>query len=153
MRLCAAVSAALFTAACGNGVPVRPGAPTTLPATTTYEGSWTGQTNQTKRLKFSVIGDRVTQLEFDFDATGSGSPCFVTGGFGGGGNFGTISDGAFTLRSPASVGTLTWSVTGTFGSPTTATGTMDVSVVPIPLDNPSGCSVSLRTTWSAQKQP
>jgi hypothetical protein len=137
---------------CGGSTPTGPSAPTLTAPAATYEGTWTGQTDQAQKLTFSVVGNRITSLDFNFVYSASEPLCSGAGGFGGGGVFATISDNAFSVVNPFVGGSqqFTWALTGIFTSLTSATGTLEVTFSSVAVGPGSPCSASVKTTWSAQ---
>lgn len=134
--------------ACGGNAARSPVAPTVFGV---YQGMWTGQTNQSERFGFVVAGNQVTRLDFNVSYTGIS----CSGGFGTGtiGPLASISNAEFSAAYTSPSGDLTWSIVGTFVSPTVATGTLQVTITRANSTDPaSGCSPpSVQMTWTAQK--
>jgi hypothetical protein len=106
-----------------------------------YSGSWSGTTSQGKSISFTVVPAGITQLRIEFRVSGFG--CTVSGTI----TFGyptpkPISGNTFTFSGSAI--DLSYSISGTFDSTTTASGTMNITTS-------GGCSGSANFTWSAIK--
>jgi len=138
-RVCALVLGSLLAVGCG-GSPA-------MPTDTQYQGSWAGQTVQSKTISFSVNGSAISSVAFNYAAS---APCNLEGGFVTGSTtstvLGSISKGAFSINFTG--GPTTWTLTGSFSSGTAASGTLTVN-----LNNPgsTNCSTTVQTTWTATK--
>jgi hypothetical protein len=153
-RVCNAILVAVLAIGCGAGTPATPSAPPRVPPAAPYDGRWTGQTDQAQKVTFSIAGNQITSLDFNWVSSPSNPPCDGAGGFGGGGVLGTVSDNAFTVVNPfmTSSPRPTWALSGTFTSPATAIGTLDVTFAPTAVDPGFPCPVSMKTGWSAQRE-
>ncbi|MFQ5738261.1 MAG: PPC domain-containing protein [Acidobacteriota bacterium] len=114
------------------------------------DGSWAGMTEQGKEISFEVASNGVMSLSFKGTVQGSGCTAQVE----------TVTDfsqgpkpivnNAFSFSVTAGPGAVSFSISGTFTSPTTASGqiTMTLNSLPgVPI-----CSGTTETDWSASKQ-
>jgi hypothetical protein len=152
MRLMTVTAVVVFACiSCGDD---RRPAPSPLSPTSVnvFEGTWTGTTSQSERFAFVVTGNFLSRLEF----SGSYTDGSCVGGFSAIQTFGpsvVISDSQFSASSTNPLGTVSWSVSGRFVSPTTASGTLQVTATPAtPPSVPSNCpGRNIQVTWTAQK--
>lgn len=148
----AGLAAGTYTAVITVSAPGAANTPATanvtLTLTQSYDGSWAGITAQDSTISFQVSGGGITTLTFGYRATGSG--CSVNGKLTT--TFTTpvaISNGSFSRSvsgSPTS-----YTIAGTFGSGTAASGTLNVTFSQSIPGQPS-CSASGSTTWTASRQ-
>jgi hypothetical protein len=146
------VTAVVFACtACGDDrrTAASPLSPTSV---NVFEGTWTGTTSQSERFTFVVSGNFLSRLEFSASYT-DGS---CVGGFNAFQNLAplvAISDSQFSTSSMNLPGTISWSVSGRFTSPTTASGTLQVTVTRDPPPGlPAICTgQNIQVSWTAQK--
>ncbi|UCF36857.1 MAG: hypothetical protein JSU96_18930 [Acidobacteriota bacterium] len=110
---------------------------------TSYDGTWSGMTGQQRPLEFEVEDNHVTMVTLDVRVQGTGCSVTVSGGIG-------VSPGAlitndsFTWSASSGFGGTTQTLTGTFSSYSSASGTLTVTTG-------SPCAGTATTTWTAQK--
>ncbi len=153
MKAQAVVLLSVLVAGCGSSAPTAPTAPAPVNrAAGTYDGTWTGSTEQGQPVTFSVSGNQIKSLNFDFLYSGDEScPRSGSGGFGGGGSFGEIANGAFTIVNPFTAAEqMRWVVTGAFVSSTLARGLVEVTIPSLIAPAPS-CPVAVKVVWAANK--
>jgi hypothetical protein len=112
-----------------------------------YAGSWSGTTSQGKSITFTVVDNALTEFHFEVTVSGPGGT-FDT-------EFGTtfqtpkpISGDTFadsgTTTIPGTTTTISYTLNGTFSSPTEASGTLTFTLS-------GGTSGSASATWTANK--
>jgi hypothetical protein len=150
MRAHAVVLLAVLEAGCGTGAPAAP-APVNATAGT-YDGTWTGQTEQGQPVAFSISGNQIKTLDFEFQYAGDAScPRFGSGRFGESGSFGKITNGVFSIVSPSTTGSqVRWVVSGAFVSSTLARGLVEFTV-PSSIGYPPSCPAAVKAAWVAGK--
>lgn len=87
-----------------------------------YDGSWSGKTSQDSTITFTVANNAITQISFGWRATGS---CTVNGRTTT--TFNTplsVASGGFSISTS---GSISYSLSGTFGSATTLSGTLSLN--------------------------
>jgi hypothetical protein len=111
----------------------------------TYNGSWSGTTGQGKAISFSISGNSMMSLSFGASVTAVGCSTNTT----------TTLSSAITVTFPSfstSGGQFTpvsYTLTGTFSSPTSVSGTLVVNTHGIP--GVPSCIGSASTTWTATR--
>jgi len=108
-------------------------------------GSWTGQTLQGRAVSFTVSGSRITRLSYQTEIRGAN--CLGTPALSGLPIDEAISGNSFAFS--GSTDRQSFSISGTFLSSTSATGTLRVTV----LDVGGACAGSSDTMWNASVQP
>lgn len=148
----AGLAAGTHTAIITVSAPGAANTPTTANVTLTiapsYDGSWAGKTAQDSTITFQVSNGGITTLTFGYRLTGSS--CSVSGKITT--TFTTpvaITNGSFS-RSVSSSPT-SYTIAGTFGSGTAASGTLNITFSQSIPGQPS-CSASGSTTWTASRQ-
>jgi hypothetical protein len=111
-------------------------APQPTPAPVSYDGSWVGATGQEREVSFEVAGNTITSISFKAKLDDCDLESTTTGRI-------TIADGSFTV---ASQGELTFTLRGTFLSPTSAEGTLDIQ------SRFPGCGGTLSLGWRASRR-
>jgi lipocalin len=150
MKTHAVVLLSVLVAGCASSAPTAP-APVSR-AAGTYDGTWTGSTEQGQPVTFSISDNQIKSLNFEFSFSGDDScPRSGSGGFGGGGSFAQIAGGAFSIVSPSTTaGQLRCVVTGAFVSSTLARGLVEVTV-PGPVASTPSCPAAVKAAWVADK--
>jgi hypothetical protein len=130
------------------------GTSNTLPFTITdsgggtpYDGGWSGTTDQSKPISFTVTGGAITALSFGGHVSGSGCTSDFTVNITSMSR--TITGTTFSFGATGAPGGVTYSITGTFNSSSTASGTLSFTTVAIP--GVPSCVGSASTTWNANK--
>ncbi len=104
-----------------------------------YDGDWSGTTSQGLSFGFTVVGNALTQSQMSYNLSGSCSQ--------------TPTGQTTTYSTPVAVTGHTFSasgtatISGTFSSGTTASGTFSVSFT----GNPPGCNSSASGSWTASR--
>ena len=141
---------------CGNSaVPSGPTPNASTPSNSTraYEGTWTGQTGQSKPLSFVAVDNQLSRIEFTYMLSPTQPGCSGMGWL-------LLDNVAATLSSTALEITFTQqkqlslSFRGNFDSPTDASGMLSLSVDGEPSKLPGApmpCGGTLQTTWTAHK--
>lgn len=115
-------------------------APTPVPQPTpvpvSYDGTWTGENGQKREFSFIVTGNVITKLVYKLKFGGCTLETTTTGQI-------SIRDNSFTSSSN---GEVTSTIKGTFISPTTAEGTLEVH------SRMSNCGGDINTGWRVTKQ-
>jgi hypothetical protein len=139
-----------LVAGCSSTAPTAPTPVSQV--TVTYDGVWTGQTEQGQPVTFSISGNQIKTLNFEFLYSADEScPRSGSGGFGGGGSFGEIANSAFTIVSPFTTGDgMRWVVSGAFVSSTLARGLVEVTVSNSVASTPS-CPAAVKAVWVANR--
>jgi hypothetical protein len=119
-------------------------------------GSWNGMTSQGRPISFTVSGDAITSISVGYSITGCVSqqgtvnlqfnqPNSVAPGI--------TPENTFFVMTPPSTGMGIGFVQGTFTSPTSATGTLKMSLISLGAFDPSGspCAPGAEATWTAGK--
>ena len=146
--LAAGTHTAVITVSAPGAANTPATASVTLTIAQSYDGSWAGKTAQDSTISFQVSGGGITTLTFGYRLTGSS--CSVSGKTTT--TFTTpvpITNGSFSRTvsgSPTS-----YTIAGTFGSGTAASGTLNITFSQSIPGQPS-CSASGGTTWTANKQ-
>lgn len=112
-----------------------------------YAGSWSGTTGQSKEIKFTISGNSMTVLRFGFRTTTAGCIVDVVE-YDALGSPETISGNSFSFTDTFPPFGISYTITGTFSTPSNASGTLTFNVTAGGLFN---CSGSGSTTWSATK--
>lgn len=114
-------------------------------APASYNGTWTGTTAQPgKTMTFDVANNLITRVQFSYRGTGT---CTVDGTITVTYTPGRpITGNTFTLNSSGSNSSFTMS--GTFHSTSSATGSLNVS---FNQSSPPPCTASAATTWTVSK--
>ena len=126
------------------------GASTPLAPERSFEGTWSGVTEQATPFAFTVTNGSITTVRFSAAVTTEQCGGTITGGADGTRPLGFVSGRQFSALGAVSTGALIWSVDGTFPSAAAAAGTLQVRVAP-PLTGSSGCVASATLGWSATK--
>ena len=112
-----------------------------------YDGTWTGTTGQGKAFSFTITGNALKQINYAGSISGGG----CSADFSGTTNTTLPLEGtqiSFTVT--AGPGGVSLEVDGSFTSTSSASGTVKMTLNPIP--GVPGCSGWVQTSWSATKQ-
>ena len=115
-----------------------------------YDGSWSGTTGQGREISFTIAGNAMPTLKFGGRTTSPGcnSSFTLTTNFT---PARSVSTPSFVINGGVQApGQTTWSLSGTFSSPTTVSGNLSFNSSAIP-GVPGTCSGSGSTTWSATR--
>ncbi len=108
-----------------------------------YNGSWGGTTSQSgKPITLQIASNAITSVTFDWEVLGCSVSGTTTTNFGSPIN---VSTGTFS-RSGIVAGGLTYGLSGTFSSPSSVAGVLNLTWS-------SGCSASTSASWSAGPAP
>jgi len=119
-------------------------------AAQSYDGSWSGTTGQGKEISFTVTNKTLTTIKFGGRTTsvGCNTTFTLTTNFTPGRS---VSTPSFVINGGVvAPGQTTWSLAGTFSSPTSVSGNLNFNTSSIP-GVPGTCSGSGSTTWSATR--
>jgi hypothetical protein len=115
-----------------------------------YDGSWAGTTGQGKAISFTIASNAMPTIKFGGQTTSVG----CNGSFTLTTNFTparSVSTPSFVINGGVNApGLTTWSLSGTFSSPTSVSGNLNFNTNAIP-GVPGSCSGSGSTTWSATR--
>jgi len=106
-----------------------------------YSGSWSGSTSQGESISFTIGSNGFTQFRFSWRISGTGCTVWGTTTI----TYSTpreFSGNTFTISGTSS--NLSYSFSGTFNSPTTASGNASITYT-------GGCPGSTNFTWSTNK--
>lgn len=111
-----------------------------------YDGRWIGLNSQGMLFKLDTFANAVTGVTFDWSVYVSSTGCLATGETSS--TFGTPASidgsGQFS-KGPVSGNPVSYTVSGTFTSPTVATGTVNMT------HTATNCTGSETLSWTAQK--
>ena len=107
-----------------------------------YDGSWSGTTSQGRTITFTIANNVITAFSIRYVVSGScgtaeGPFTFTTPG---------LSGASFTIATQGSISFIV-TVNGTFGSPTSASGTVSAQLSP----PTTSCNMTGSGTWTATK--
>jgi len=119
-------------------------------AAQSYDGEWSGTTGQGKEISFTITNKAIPTIKFGGRTTSVGCNTTFTLTT----NFTparSLSTPSFVLNGGVNApGQTTWSLSGTFSSPTSVSGNLNFNTSSIP-GVPGTCSGSGSTTWSAAR--
>ena len=119
-------------------------------AAQSYDGEWSGTTGQGKAISFTITNKAIPTIKFGGQTTsvGCNSTFTLTTNFNPGRS---VSTPSFVINGGVNApGLTTWSLSGTFSSPTNVSGNLNFNTNAIP-GVPGSCSGSGSTTWSATR--
>lgn len=108
---------------------------------TSIDGTWNGTTSQGREFSFIVANSRVTTTLIGGQFGSCGTSAQKTG------LNHAVSPGSLSFSEPSTIGSLGFSVNGTFAGIADASGSASITATPIP--GVGGCSGTINVTWSA----
>ncbi len=111
-----------------------------------FVGPWCGTTSQGSRMSFVVESAGIKQLSFAWSVSGCSGETTTTFS-----SPSPVTGGSFSAHAPGGPGGVEVTFAGTFGSATTASGTLMFRAIPIP--GVPSCSGSASAMWTATNGP
>ena len=135
------LAAAVSVIGCGSDNPTAPTTPTPTPNPYPYDGYWVGTTSESEQVVLRIVGNAVVQFTTYVRVTNS---CYLYQYLSSSATGAPIQNGAFTMSLTNYYTTAPVTVTGTFGSAASMSGTISAMTI-----QAGACSTTTDATQKA----